>query len=293
MTRNRAIILIVVVLISGVISFFIARLAAIATQKAEQPVRWLSDAPPSVVALEESFNREANILIEALLEKQKSLAGAIEDPCTPDDAILAQVETVIAAHEHLLRRVGEHIAALRSELPTAQRERLMDLCAETVRGPIGGGRGRGAGYGGGSRMGPRDGSGAGRGAGGGRGYGGDDGMGYGQRRRLRGGLAQYLRLTQEQTLIAQQHDPDFEADAARLRDALLAERAKLLAVFEDSQTRNDGLLQQIDKLISAHSQIERRIARHVLVLRPHLTADQQKWLIGLCRRQIPPLGDQE
>jgi hypothetical protein len=37
-------------------------------------------------------------------------------------------------------------------------------------------------------------------------------------------------------------------------------------------------------LISAHSQIERRIAKHVLVLRPYLTIEQQKWLIGLCRR---------
>jgi len=103
-------------------------------------------------------------------------------------------------------------------------------------------------------------------------------------RRLGAGLAQSLRLTDEQTTIARQQDPGFEVEAAQLRDSLLAERAKLLAAFEDPRTANDELLTQIEKLISAHSQIERRIAKHVLVLRPHLTTDQQKWLIGLCRR---------
>jgi len=294
MSRNRAIVLIIVVLASGGISFLATRLAAVSTRKTEQPrpAGWLGDAPTSVIALEGDFDKEAQRLIETLLREQKSLGTAIEDPCTPDDAILAQVRVVIAAHEHLLRRVGEHIAALRAKLPAEQRQRLMSLCAEMVRGPLIRGGGRGPGYGGGSRMGPRDGSGMGRGLGG-RGLGPGGGAGYGRGRRLGAGLAQSLRLTDEQTLIAEQQDPDFQADAARLRNALLAERAKLLAAFEDSQTTNDELLQQLDKLISAHSQIERRVAGHVLVLRPHLTAEQQKWLIGLCRRQIAPLGGQE
>jgi hypothetical protein len=294
MSRNRAIVLIIAVLASGGISFLATRLAAVATQKPERsrPAGWLGDAPASVVALEGDFDKEAQRLIETLLREQKSLGTAIEDPCTPDGAILAQVAAVIAAHEHLLKRVGEHIAALRSKLPIEQRQRLMSLCAEMVRGPLVRGTGRGPGYGGGSRMGPRDGSGMGRGAGG-RGLGPGDGAGYGRGRRLGAGLAQSLRLTDEQTLIAEQQDPNFQADAAQLRNTLLAERAKLLAVFEDSQTTNDVLLQQLDKLIAAHSQIEQRVARHVLVLRPHLTADQQKWLIGLCRRQTAPLGSQE
>lgn len=290
MNRKRAIILTAVVLASGGISFLAARLAASRSLAAEQPesVRWLSGAPAAVIRLEEDFNKQADKLVESLLQEQKGLAVALEDPCTPDEAVLARVETVIAAHERLLRQVGEHIVTLRLKLPEAQRERLMTLCADTVRGPLGPGGGRGAGYGGGSRMGPRDGSGAGRGAGGGRGYGGGGGAGYGQRHRLRGGLAQGLGLTEEQIVLAQEQDPNFEADAAQLRDALLAERAKLLAAFEHPQTASDGLLTQVEKLISAHSQIERRIARHVLVLRPHLTAEQQKWLIGLCRRAQSP-----
>jgi hypothetical protein len=103
-------------------------------------------------------------------------------------------------------------------------------------------------------------------------------------------LAQYLRLTDEQIRLAQQIDPAFESDSESLRDTLLSERATLLAAFENPTATNSDLLMQLDKLIVAHSQIERRVARHVVVLRPHLTAEQQKWLIGLCRRAQEPLS---
>jgi len=290
MSRNKAVILTAVMAISGGASFVATRLAATGPRQTGPAgsVTWLGGAPDSVVELEKSFSGQADALIETLLQAQKTLATAIEDPCTPDAAVLAHVETVISAHESLLRRVGEHVAVLRLELPAGQRERLMDLCAETLRGPLIRGGGAGRGFGGGSRMGPRDGSGAGRGYG----YGG--GGGYGRGRRLGGGLAQSLRLTDEQIRIGQEQDAQFEADSASLRDTLLRERAKLLAAFEDPAATNDEILAQLDKLILAHGQIERRVAAHVLVLRPHLTADQQKWLIGLCRRiEAPPAAGQE
>jgi hypothetical protein len=285
MNRRRAIALTVVILASGAISFLAARMTASRSSEAEQgeSVRWLAGAPAAVVSLEEEFDKQADKLIETLTQKQKALALALEDPCTPDDAVSAKVESVVTAHGQLLRQVGEHIVTLRRTLPATQRKRLMDLCADMVRGPLVRGGGRGAGYGGGRGMGFGRGRGMGRGAGG-RGYGGGGGAGYGIGRRLRGGLAQDLRLTDRQIAIAQRQDPNFQVDAAQLRDALLAARAKLLGMFEDPNTTNNELVAQIEKLILAHSQIERRIAKHVLVLRPYLTADQQKWLIGLCRR---------
>ncbi|MEJ2702621.1 MAG: hypothetical protein P8Z79_09285 [Sedimentisphaerales bacterium] len=289
MNRKRAIVLTVVVIAAGGISFVGTRLAATASEKTErnESTGWMASASPSVVESEEKFNKEADGLIENLQGEQKDLALAIEDPCTPDASILAQVEKVITAHEQLLNRVGEHITILRSELPAAQRQRLMGLCAEVLRGPLGQGRGRGGGYGYGARRrtGWQNSSGAGpgpRGRGFGRGGGG--GRGYGRRLRRRGGLAQRLRLTDEQILVAQEQDPNFEADLTGLRESLLTERTRLLAAFENPQTSNEELLEHIGKLISAHSQIERRLARYLLVLRPHLTAEQQKWLIGLCRR---------
>ena len=111
------------------------------------------------------------------------------------------------------------------------------------------------------------------------------------RMRVRDRLARRLRLDEGQVSILRDKDPSFETDSEQLRDILLAERTKLLAIFEDPKSTDEELLQQIDRLILAHGQIERRIAEHVLVLRPYLTVEQQKWLIGLCRRsqqdQVP------
>lgn len=128
------------------------------------------------------------------------------------------------------------------------------------------GNGQGYGYG---RQG-----GAGRGAGGGR----------GMRRGIRNKLANCLRLNEGQVNLLQEKDSEFEKEATDLRNFLLGEREKLLSLFEDSDSDDDQLLQQIERLVTAQSRIERRIVRHVLVLRPYLTIEQQKWLIGLCRR---------
>lgn len=284
MNRKRTIAFIVIVVICGGLSFVGTRLAAIATYTAgrDGAAPWLAEAAPSVVELEEEFSKEADGLIDMLLQEQRNLARIIEDPCTPEESILTQVENVITAHERLFRQVGDHVATLRLKLPAAQRERLMGLCAEVVRGPIGQGRGRGYGYGGGRRMGRQNFSDGGRGRGQGYGRGGG-GRGYGQRQRQRGRLAQRLGLTEEQMLIAQEQDPNLDSDLTRLRNTLLTERAKLLEMFENARTGNEELLEQINKMVSAYSQIERRIARYLIVLRPYLNAEQQKWLIGLCK----------
>jgi hypothetical protein len=102
--------------------------------------------------------------------------------------------------------------------------------------------------------------------------------------RVRDRLARRLGLNQEQARLLVEKDPDFEADSINLRNALMTEREKLLSMFENPNSGDDELLQQIEKLILIYSSIERRIAEHVLVLRPYLTVEQQKWLIGLCRR---------
>jgi hypothetical protein len=100
---------------------------------------------------------------------------------------------------------------------------------------------------------------------------------------VRDRLARRLGLSRQQARLLEEKDPDFEANSSDLRNALMTERQKLLSMFENPNSGDDELLQQIDKFISTHSWIERRIAEHVLVLRPYLTVEQQKWLIGLCR----------
>ena len=297
MNRRRTAVLAIVSFVCGAGSFLNARLTAINRQEAGAgPSRqWLSEASGAAIELEERFGAELDRLITNLAAEQKFLASVLEDPCTPNEVVLERTENVIGVHKHLMRRVGEHVVELRGKLPASNQDYLMSLCAETVRGPIsrmggrvGGGRqdgfggpgagGRGNGYGRGGGAGR--GGGPGRGGGAGRGGGG----GYGMHLSVRDRLARRLRLDEEQVSILRDKDSGFEADSMRLRDILLTERTAMLALFEDPKSADEELLQQIDRLILAHSQIERRIAEHVLVLRPYLTVEQQKWLTGLCRR---------
>lgn len=284
MNRRSTAIVAAVAFVCGAISFFNGRSNAVRESQMQyaQSQKWLSDASPGTIQLEQRFSKELDGLVTNLTSKQASLASSLEDPCTPDKIVMKRAETVTAAHEHLMRRVGRHIVELRSKLPEDNRDDLMNLCAETLRGPISRlGEPSGQGYGRGpGRMGGGQGLGPGRG-GGGRGLG--PGGGYGRSISTMDRLAWRLRLDPNQIEILQNKDSSFNADSTKLRNVLLAERTNLLTLFEDPQSTGEQLLQQIDKLIEAHSQIERRITQHVLVLRPYLTVEQQKWLIGLCR----------
>lgn len=282
MNRKKTAMLAIVAIACAAISFLNARSAALSNQEAARGLSqpWLSDASPVAVELEEKFAEELDGLRSTLVERQKSLAAVLEDPCTPNEVVLKHTENVITAHEHMIRRVGEHLVELRGKLPAGNRDYLMGLCAETARGPMRRLGGRAGGYGRGNGRGPEGrGYGYGRGGRAGRRGGGGNGL----QLRARSRLARRLRLSEEQVNVLQEKDPAFERDSVRLRDALLAERAKLLSVFQDTESGDHELLGQIENLISAHSRIERRIAEHVLVLRPYLGVEQQKWLIGLCR----------
>ena len=286
MNRKRTAMLAIVAFACAAISFFNARLTALSNQNTEHRPsgQWLSDASHAAVELEEKFDEELGRLINNLAVQQKYLALALEDPCTPNEVVMGHTEDAIEAHEHLIRRVGEHVVELRGKLPADNRDYLMRLCAETVRGPMSrlGGRAGGGGRRNQNGGGGPDGRGYGYGRGGGAGRGG--GGGYGMRLRVRDRLTRRLGLNQEQAKLLEEKDPDFEANSMNLRYALMTEREKLLSMFENPNSSDDELLQQIENFISTYSSIERRIAEHVLVLRPYLTVEQQKWLIGLCRR---------
>lgn len=286
-SKKKNIIFVIITLAAGTISFFSARMSALSKQNQAQAMSqpWLEDAPRTVVESEAKFNDEVESLVTNLESLQKSLITTLEDPCAPDATIMGYINDVIAAHENLILRVGEHVVKLRHELGQKNQEYLMQLCAEAVSGQMrrlgarmGGQGGRGYGYGYGRQgragrgYGYRGGSEQGRGA------------GYGQRFRFRDRLANRLKLTSEQVALLQENDPNFESESANLYETLMAEKDKLQSVFENPESSDDELLHQIESFVSTHSQIERRIAEHVLILRPYLTVEQQKWLIGLCRR---------
>lgn len=79
------------------------------------------------------FDKEAEVLTNDLNSAKTQLADVLEDNNSTDDQIMAQVETTIAAHNALKRRVAKHILKIRDQLEPEQRSRLMGLCAEEVR----------------------------------------------------------------------------------------------------------------------------------------------------------------
>jgi hypothetical protein len=95
-------------------------------------------------------------------------------------------------------------------------------------------------------------------------------------------LARWLGLSAEQTQAVEKADPSFEDDADRLTTALRAEREKLAALLDDPKSADDRVMEQVERVIDAHNGLERRVATHVLAIRPSLTVGQQKRLMGLC-----------
>ena len=86
MNRKRTAILAVVAFACAAISFFNTRLTALSNQKKEHGPsgQWLSDESSAAVELEEKFDEELGGLINNLVAQQKSLALALDDPCTPN-----------------------------------------------------------------------------------------------------------------------------------------------------------------------------------------------------------------
>lgn len=113
----------------------------------------------ALCGVDPGFIAEARSLAADLREQREGFASLLEDPQSTDEAVLAQSEKVIAAHDTLERRVVRHLLLIRPHLSPAQQQRLMGLCAEGIRrgpdyhcrcgpegdvGPAGGGTGCGS-----------------------------------------------------------------------------------------------------------------------------------------------------
>lgn len=285
MKRRHLVLLVLVVLGSGATAFYAGRLVTTTRQTGRYRARheWLADAPARAVRAEQRFQQRTQQLADGVRSAQARLSTLLADPCSTGEQVLAQTDHVIASHAHLMKAVGKHLVALRDALPRQQQHRLMGTCADLLqrqvqrryrwrRGAQGDsdGPGRGNGYGdGGRRQGWR-----GPGRGRGRQY---RAGGYGGH-----GLAGRLDLTDEQAIVAHQRDPDFDEDCARLKNRLQQAHADLLDSLERVDVGDEGLLTQIDTMIEAHGGLERRVARHVVLLRPLLTPTQRDRLAGLC-----------
>jgi len=95
-------------------------------------------------------------------------------------------------------------------------------------------------------------------------------------------LARWLELSPERQQAVDRADPGFPAESSELLQTLADERTKLAALLEDVDTPDEPILEQVERVIETHDKLERRIARHVLAIRPHLTPAQQHELMSVC-----------
>ena len=272
-------------LVSCVISFCATIINAEAKQESnvDKISPWFERAPDEVLELERSFVLESDELIKALTNEQKSFAALFDKASVTDEEIFKQAEIVSATHEKLIRSVAQHIMNVQRKLPSPQKKHLMQLCSESVRGAI-------------QRLDKKrvikceD-------------FCGKEGLScqrpssicqesecckfciYRSCTSQGKGFIQKLSLSKEQVKEIKQKDPTYEADVENLRQKLLDERSKLLASFENSNNDYKHILERLDQLIMAHNAIEQRVTKHVVILRSYLTAEQQKWLVGLCLGQ--------
>jgi len=96
----------------------------------------------------------------------------------------------------------------------------------------------------------------------------------------------WLGLSEEQHKAIHATAPTFDSEAIKLADDLRQRRHELAQLLESEDAADTAVLEQVELVIKAHSALERRVARHVLAIRKHLTPTQQKRLMGLCARQV-------
>lgn len=104
------------------------------------------------------------------------------------------------------------------------------------------------------------------------------------------GLSKWLGLSERQQAEVGSVDAEFEADTLRLRNELAQARSGLTGRLETTRSTDAEILADVERVITAHDALERRVAQHLVKLRPHLTAAQQKRLFDLCAEGVREAG---
>ena len=94
-----------------------------------------------------------------------------------------------------------------------------------------------------------------------------------------------LNYSAEQFEAINSSDSGFYEEAAELSLEFIGERRQL-ALLLDSQSTDELILSQAEKVIYTNNALINRVVAHVLVIRKHLTEEQQELLISLCNDVI-------
>jgi len=272
--------LLALVLVAGTGAYALRQgLGPPAPRPADCTRHWLSLSQSQCEQIQQDdpdFHTDAQALSQSLRAHQQALIADVSEPATPAEQIRAQAEAVVEAHQALMRRIVQHLLAVRRHADVRQCTLLNQLYANVVQttglqNGAGPGRQR-RGYGG-PPWAPGQGTDQGQGR----------GMGRGQRHRY-GQLASSLGLTAAQQAAATQTDPNYTADAARLTQEVRDAYAAFVRALQDLDTPDAQVQQALEAFITSRRQLELRTVDYVLSIRPLLSAEQQQQLIGLSRR---------
>ncbi len=92
-----------------------------------------SDQLAATRDIESRFAADRATLETQLATERSKLAGLLEDPNTPGDQLVRQIDAVIAAQGALERRIASYLVELRPTLTAAQQKRLFERFATGVR----------------------------------------------------------------------------------------------------------------------------------------------------------------
>ena len=99
-------------------------------------------------------------------------------------------------------------------------------------------------------------------------------------------MSHLLELSTEQERVINEADPSFPVDAGALAARLDAEQENLATLLENPDSERETTMTQVETMMIAHNNLERRVAEHVLEVREHLTPTQRKRLMGLMAQRV-------
>jgi len=138
MKNLTTLVILTAALASGIVLFLHARGPDTAAATRRRPpmshlLELSAEQESTIGKVDPNFRAEAKVLAEKLDAEQDRLAELLEDSGAARETVMAQVETMMLAHNALERRVAEHIMEVREHLSPRQRARLMGLMAERIR----------------------------------------------------------------------------------------------------------------------------------------------------------------
>lgn len=101
-----------------------------------------------------------------------------------------------------------------------------------------------------------------------------------------GALLSWLSGSADQNRQLGKADPGFADELQRLKTDVADRRADLASLLDKPEATNEQIMAGLEQVIAANNALERRVAKYLLAVREHLTAEQQRRLLNLCAEEV-------